>query len=425
MRWYGVDTERLFRFAAHLAELEHAIVAIGPVNDVHGDRMRDEARRLAAEGAATARSVFVEFERGSWAAHQHDRWGDEFAGWWVERHVFEHTEVDQLLRELLDHPERAGVFVDRLTTPDALIHGVNDFDALERFWRMVTDPATVPPEIAMPRIRTLLRGLFAERYWENVPATRIEDPTMKTRNKLMIAALATSLAAWQLNVPGMLGAIGSTDPEGRKFVEQMVAEETIAAEMRLALPEVFERTLENFPKVKPDQALFIGGLGFAAGALLTNMASWTPDEMARNLQIVREAADVFALIPSPYGLTTLPSLATTLVMPARMRTSPLTDGELLQLNQLRITLANATANALLDLEIAAGNHVRGSKHYSAELLFDLIAIRWAFDSPFLRGGIWMNLSEYFDIEALKGAALHDPTRVSETLHRHDIAQPHR
>lgn len=423
MRWFGIDSERLGRLVRRLGDLEVAIAGIGPLDDSDGDRLRLEARRLVSESADTARRVLVEFTVGTLSAHWFAEWGREDAGWWVERHVFATTRADAVLRDLLENPDRAGVFVDHLTNPEALVHGVNDFVTLKRFWELVIDPATVPEDVAMSRIRTLLRGLFAERYWENVPAVRIEDPTMKTRNALLISAVATAIASWQLNLPGMLGEIGTTSEEGREVLIRLSEHERITAEMRALLPEVFARSLDHFPDRRPGQALFISGLGQASGMLLTGMQTWTTEEMKINLGVLRELGDILSLFPGPYLTTTVPSVALSFVYPSKPPPTSLTDAELLEINQLRIDLANATSNAMLEREIAAGRHERGSTDYSEDLLYDMMTIRWAFDAPYERGRLWRELDEYYHIENLEELVVAEPERWLELIHENHITQP--
>ncbi len=422
MKWFGIDVERLSALAGGFSRLEDAIGRIGPLHDADGDRMRNEAHRLARDAIDTARRVLVEFTIGSLAARWFDEWGGEFSGWWVERHVSESTEADHVLSRVVDHPEMAGVFVDRLSNPEALVHGTNDTETLDRFWTSVTDPANVPEDVAIRRIRTLLLGLFADRYWENVPATRIEDPTMKTRHTLMMASVATAIASWQLNIPGMLGEIGSTTRDGRGFLERLAPEQIVAAEMRAELPAAFARTLEFLPERKHEQAHFIAALGFASGTILTGMQSWTMSEMATNLRLIREVGNILSLVPGPYLLTTVPASTMTLVMPSETRHVGLTDSELLDLHRLRIELANATANAFLDIEVAAGRHVRGSTEYSDELLYDMMTLRWAFDAPFERGRLWRALDGYYDIEVLEKDVVDDPSKWLEILDRNHITQ---
>jgi hypothetical protein len=417
MKWLGVDVERLGPLMTRLAHLQDAIAAIGPLHDPHGDRMRDEAQRLAAEGVATARRVLVEFTIGSLSARWFGQWGDEFAGWWVERHVFEETEADRVLRRLLEHPEMAGVFVDQLTTPEALVHGVNDFDALQRFWTLVTDPATVPDDIAVSRVRTLLIGLFAEPYWENVPATRIEDPHMNTHRALMLAAVAPAIAMWQLNLPGMLGEIGSSSEEGRIFLDHISSRETIAAEMRAYLPEVFDRTLEYFPDDPVDQSNFFGAIGYAAGAIISGMQSWTAEEMSFNLRVLHEVGNLVSLVPGPYLVTSVPATTLSLIAPSQVPTDDLTDEEKLELYRLRVRLANAAANHYLEYETVAGRHERGSTDYSPELIRQMLTIRWILDSPFDRGRLWRSLDDFYYVEQVEKSVAADPSNWSEIIER--------
>lgn len=423
MRWYGIDSERLSRLLRRLDELESAIAGIGSLHDSDGDRLRDEARRLASESADTARRVLVEFTVGTLSARWFAEWGGEYAGWWVERHVFTTTRADVVLRDMLEHPERAGAFVDDLTNPEALVHGVNDFDALKRFWEMVTDPEMVPEDVAMSRIRTLLRGLFAERYWENVPATRIEDPTMKTRNALLVSAVATAIASWQLNLPGMLGEIGTASEEGREALIRLAEHEQITAEMRALLPEVFARSLDHFPARRPDQARFISALGRASGMVLTGMQTWTIEEMKINLGVLRELGEIVSLVPGPYLATTVPSAAMSFVFPSEPPPTSLTDAELLEINQLRVDMANAASNAMLEREIAAGRHRRGSTDYSDDLLYDMMTIRWAFDGPFERGRLWRELDVYHDVENLEEDVVAEPERWLEIIEEEHVTQP--
>lgn len=423
MKWFGIDVARLGPMMTRLTELDDAIAAIGPLHDTLGDQLRNEARRLAGEGAAAARRVLVEFTIGSLSARWFGQWGDEFAGWWVERHVYEETEADRVLQRLLEHPEMAGVFVDQLTTPEALVHGVTDFDALRRFWVLVTDPATVPENVAVSRIRLLLQGLFAERYWENVPATRIEDPNMKTRNAMMLAAVAPAIAAWQLNLPGMLGDIGSSSAEGRAFLEHLSSREVLAAEMRALLPEVFDRSLADMPEDWHAQIDFFGALGYATGAILSGMQSWTAEELSFNLDLLREVANVISLVPGPYTVTSVPSTTLTLMAPSRPADDDLTDEEKLEIHGLRVDLANAAAEAHLEGEIAAGRHERGSTNYSEELLGRMMTIRWAIDAPFDRGRLWRSLDEYYDFELLERSVVADPSKWSEIIDRDHFVEP--
>lgn len=425
MKWFGIDSERLARMSKRLDELADAIAMIGPLHDPHGDRMRDEAHRLATEAVAASRRVLVEFTIGTLSARWFANWGGEFAGWWVERHVAETTEADRLVRRLLENPELAGVFVDHLTTPEALVHGVNDFDALRRLWTSVTDPATVPEDVAVSRIRTLLLGLFAERYWENVPATRIEDPTMKTRHALMLAAVAPAIATWQLNLPGLLGEIGSSSRDGRAFLAHISSRETIAAEMRAVLPEALERTLDHMPADQREQDDFFGGLGYAVGAILDGMQSWTTQEMSFNLGLLREVGNLISLVPGPYLVTSVPSTTLTLVMPSRQVESDLTDAEKLELHGLRVDLANAAANHYLESEILAGRHERGSTDYSESLMSRMVTIRWAIDAPYERGALWRSLDEYYEFELLERAIAVDPSKWSEIIDRDHFVEPDR
>lgn len=417
MKWFGIDSERLSRLIASLHELERSIAAIGPLHDPDGDRMRDEARRLASEGSATARRVLVEFTVGALSARWFGEWGGEFSGWWVERHVVETTEADRVVQRLLENPESAGVFVDHLTTPEALVHGVNDFDALQRFWTSVTDPATVPQDVAVSRIRTLLIGLFAEPYWENVPATRIEDPTMKTRKALLLAAVAPAIATWQLNLPGMLGEIGSSSEEGRIFLDHISSRETIAAEMRAYLPEVFDRTLEYLPEDHLEQLNFFGAIGYATGAVLNGMQSWTAEEMSFNLRVLREVGNLISLFPGPYLVTTVPSTALSLIAPSQILDPDLSDEEKLEIYRLRIRLANAAANRYLDHEIEAGRHPRGSTDYSDDLIRQMLSIRWILDAPFDRARLWRSLDEYYYVEQIEESVAADPSNWSEIIER--------
>lgn len=424
MKWMGVDTERLTHLFRHLVELEHAIAAIGPLDDPHGDRMRDEARRLAADGAVTARRVLVEFTVGSLSARWFDQWGDEFAGWWVERHVFETTAADRLLQRLLAHPEMAGVFVDHLTRPEALVHGVNDHDALQRFWALVTDPATVPEDVAVSRIRTLLLGLFAEPYWENVPATRIEDPTMKTRNALLFAAVAPAIAAWQLNLPGMLGEIGSSTEEGRVFLDHISSREELAAEMRAYLPVVFDRTLEFMPSDRTEQHLFFSALGYATSGILGGLRSWTREELALNLDLLREVGNLLSFVPGPYVVTTVPTTMLTMISPSHAAiTHGLSDAEKIELHRLKVGLANAAARAFVEGEVAAGRHEEGSTELSDDLLGDVMTIRWTIDSPYERGVLWRSFDEYYEYRNPEKAVSLDPDNWSEIFDRDQFVKP--
>jgi hypothetical protein len=423
VKWLGIDSERLAQMSTRLDRLAGAIGSIGSLNDEHGDRMRDEARALATEAVVTARRVLVEFADGSLSARRFDEWGGEFAGWWVERHIFPTTEADRVVRELLENPEMAGVFVDRLTRPEALVHGVNDIDALRRLWTLVTDPATVPVDVAVSRIRTLLLGLFAETYWENVPATRIEDPTMKTRNAMMLAALAPIVALWQLNLPGMLGEIGDSSEEGRVFLQLIMSREALASEMRAHLPEAFDRTLESMPEDRFEQDMFFGALGYSVGAIISGMQSWTKEELAFNLQLLREVGNLISLVPSPYYATSIPSAAITLLAPSEVDDSDLTDEELLELHDLRVELANAASNHYLEHEIRAGRHVRGSTDYSLDLLSRMLHIRWAIDSPVERGRVWRELDDYYEFELIERAVVENPSQWLEIIDRDHFVEP--
>jgi hypothetical protein len=423
MRWFGIDSERLARMSARLDDLQDAIGLIGPLHDVHGDRMREEARTLAADAVVTARRVLVEFADGLLAASRFGEWGDEFAGWWVERHVDATTEADRVVRHLLEHPETAGVFIDRLTRPEALVHGVNDIDALRRLWALVTDPATVPEDVAVSRIRTLLLGLFAETYWENVPATRIEDPTMKTRNALVLTALAPIIAAWQLNLPGLLGEIGESSEEGRIFLHHIMSREALASALRDHLPEAVDRTLDSMPEDRFEQDMFFGALGYSVGAIISGMQSWTAEELAFNLELIREVGNLISLVPSPYFATSIPSAAITLLAPSEIDDSDLTDEEILELHGLRVDLANAASNRFLEHEIAAGRHVRGSTDYSPELLSRMVNIRWAIDAPVERGRVWRELDECYEFELIERSVAENPSQWLEIIDRDHFVEP--